>query len=87
MIVGIADTTIWYLFSDPRLGRAAATFFEEAQAKGDHIGVSAISLVRPRLPQSGSFLAPVFLTTFRIIEPCLMGTGAVTPMSNLVCRC
>lgn len=46
MIVGIADThtTIWYLFSDPRLGRGAATFFEETQAKGDHIGVSAISL-------------------------------------------
>ncbi len=46
MIVAIADThaTIWYLFSDPRLGRAASAFIDATIAKGDHIGVSAISL-------------------------------------------
>ncbi len=46
MIVAIADThaAIWYLFSDPRLGRAASAFIDGAIAKGDHIGVSAINL-------------------------------------------
>lgn len=46
MIVAIADThtTIWYLFSDARLGSAASVFIEDAMKKGDHIGVSAISL-------------------------------------------
>ena len=46
MIVAIADThaAIWYLFSDPRLGKAASAFIEETISKGDHIGVSAISL-------------------------------------------
>ena len=46
MIVAIADThaAIWYLFSDPRLGSAASAFIDDAIAKGDHIGVSAISL-------------------------------------------
>jgi len=46
MIVAIADThaAIWYLFSDPRLGRAASAFIDAASANGDHIGVSAISL-------------------------------------------
>ena len=46
MIVAIADThaAIWYLFSDPRLGRAASTLIEETISKGDHIGVSAITL-------------------------------------------
>jgi PIN domain nuclease of toxin-antitoxin system len=46
MIVAIADThaTIWYLFSDPRLGRAASIFIDQTIANGDHIGVSAISL-------------------------------------------
>lgn len=46
MIVAIADThaTIWYLFSDPRLGRAASAFIDQTIANGDHIGVSAISL-------------------------------------------
>ena len=45
MIVAIADThtTIWYLFSDPRLGRAASAFIDNTVANGDHIGVSAIS--------------------------------------------
>jgi PIN domain nuclease of toxin-antitoxin system len=32
------------LFSDPRLGTAASAFIDETIAKGDHIGVSAITL-------------------------------------------
>jgi PIN domain nuclease of toxin-antitoxin system len=46
MIVAIADThtTIWYLYSDSRLGMAASDFIEDTIAKGDHIGVSAISI-------------------------------------------
>ncbi len=46
MIVAIADThtAIWYLFSDPRLGSGASAFIEAAIARGDHIGVSALSL-------------------------------------------
>ena len=46
MIVAIADThtVIWYLFSDSRLGKAASDFIDNAIARGDHIGVSAISL-------------------------------------------
>jgi PIN domain nuclease of toxin-antitoxin system len=46
MIAAIADThtAIWYLFSDPRLGKAAAAFIDATIAEGDHIGVSAISI-------------------------------------------
>jgi PIN domain nuclease of toxin-antitoxin system len=46
MIVAIADThtTIWYLYSDPRLGKAASDFIDRTIATGDHIGVSAISV-------------------------------------------
>ena len=46
MIVGIADThaAIWYLYSDPHLGRAASDFIEATIVGGDHIGSSAISL-------------------------------------------
>jgi PIN domain nuclease of toxin-antitoxin system len=46
MIVGIADThaALWYLFSDPRLGNAASSFIDDAVSKGNHIGVSAISI-------------------------------------------
>jgi PIN domain nuclease of toxin-antitoxin system len=46
MIVAIADThaTIWYLFFDSRLGSAASDFFDDTIAKGDHIGVSAITI-------------------------------------------
>lgn len=46
MILAIADThaVIWYLFSDSRLGNAASAFIDAAVAKGDHIGVSAISI-------------------------------------------
>ncbi|MBV9265700.1 MAG: type II toxin-antitoxin system VapC family toxin [Acidobacteriaceae bacterium] len=47
MIVAIADThaAIWYLFSDARLGKAASSFLDDTILKGDHIGVSAISIV------------------------------------------
>ena len=46
MIVAIADThtALWYLFSDPRLGKAASAFIDDTIARGDHIGVSAISI-------------------------------------------
>jgi PIN domain nuclease of toxin-antitoxin system len=46
MIVAIADThaTIWYLFSDPRLGSAASAFIDDTLTRGDHIGVSAITI-------------------------------------------
>ena len=39
MIVAIADThaVIWYLFSDPRLGKAASALIDNAIANGDHI--------------------------------------------------
>jgi PIN domain nuclease of toxin-antitoxin system len=45
MIAAIADThtAIWYLFSDPRLGKSASAFIDDAGARGDHIGISAIS--------------------------------------------
>jgi PIN domain nuclease of toxin-antitoxin system len=37
MIAAIADThtTIWYLFSDPRLGSGASAFIDEAASKGE----------------------------------------------------
>lgn len=46
MIVAIADThtTIWYLYSDSRLGKAASNFIDRAISQGDHIGVSAITV-------------------------------------------
>ena len=46
MVVAIADThtTLWYLFSDPRLGRAASAFIDATVADGNYIGVSAISV-------------------------------------------
>ena len=46
MIVAIADThtTLWYLFSDSRLGRAASAFIDATVGDGNHIGVSAISV-------------------------------------------
>ena len=46
MVVAIADThtTLWYLFSDPRLGRAASAFIDATVADGNHVGVSAISV-------------------------------------------
>ena len=46
MILAIADshTTIWYLFSDSRLGKAVADFMNSTIAQGDHIRVSAITI-------------------------------------------
>ena len=46
MVVAIADThtTLWYLFSDPRLGRAASALIDATVADGNHIGMSAISV-------------------------------------------
>src|SRR6476661_1947913 len=46
MLAAIADThtAIWYLYSDPRIGRAASDFIDATIASGDHIGISAISL-------------------------------------------
>ena len=46
MIVAIADShaVIWYLFSDPRLGKAASAFIDDAIANGNHVGVSAITI-------------------------------------------
>jgi PIN domain nuclease of toxin-antitoxin system len=46
MIAAIADThtAIWYLFSDPRIGELASAFIDDTIAKGDHIGVSAVSI-------------------------------------------
>jgi hypothetical protein len=37
-------TTLWYLVSDPRLGRVASAFIDATVADGEHIGVSAISV-------------------------------------------
>ncbi len=47
MIAAIADThaVIWYLFSDPRLGKAASAFIDDTIANGNHVGVSAITVV------------------------------------------
>ena len=46
MVVAIADThtALWYLFSDPRLGRAASALIDATISDGNHIGVSAISV-------------------------------------------
>jgi PIN domain nuclease of toxin-antitoxin system len=46
MLAAIADThaSIWYLFSDPRLGRGASDCIEATIVNGDHVGISAISL-------------------------------------------
>jgi PIN domain nuclease of toxin-antitoxin system len=64
MIVAIADThaVIWYLFSDPRLGKAASAFIDEVIANGNHIGVSAITIAemvylveKARIPQNSVY--------------------------------
>ena len=61
MIVAIADThaVIWYLFSDPRLGKVASAFIENTIANGNHVGVSAITIAemiylieKGRIPQN-----------------------------------
>jgi PIN domain nuclease of toxin-antitoxin system len=64
MMVAIADThaVIWYLFSDPRLGKAASAFIDDAIANGNHIGVSAITVIemvylteKGRIPQNAVY--------------------------------
>jgi len=47
MIAAIADThtAIWDLFSPiPALGKRASAFIDDTIAKGDYVGVSAISI-------------------------------------------
>jgi PIN domain nuclease of toxin-antitoxin system len=46
MLVAVADThaVIWYLFADPRLGKAASAFIDKTIGNGNYIGVSAMSL-------------------------------------------
>ena len=41
MIAAVADThaAIWYLFSDPRLGKAASAFIDDTIAKGNYIAL------------------------------------------------
>jgi PIN domain nuclease of toxin-antitoxin system len=64
MIVAIADThaVIWYLFSDPRLGKAASAFIDDTIASGNHVGVSAITVAemvylveKGRIPQNAIY--------------------------------
>jgi PIN domain nuclease of toxin-antitoxin system len=52
MITAIADThtAIWYLFSDKRLSRAASAFIDGTVLRGDHIGISAISIAEMVYP-------------------------------------
>lgn len=47
MITAIADmhAVIWYLYDDKRLSDAASQVFDDAVARGQQIGMSAISLV------------------------------------------
>ncbi len=47
MIQAIADThaVVWYLGADARLSQAARNVIEAARAAGDHVGVSAITIV------------------------------------------
>ena len=64
MIIAIADThaVIWYMFSDPRLGKAACAFFDDAIANGNQLGVSAITIAeivylveKSRVPESAVY--------------------------------
>ena len=47
MLVGVADThtVIWYIFGNPRLSSTAKTFIDVAEANGDQIGISSITLI------------------------------------------
>ncbi len=47
MIQAVADTHAlrWYLYSDPRLSKAARATIDSAHYAGDEIGVSSISLI------------------------------------------
>jgi hypothetical protein len=59
MIVAIADThaTIWYLFSDPRLGSAASAFIDDTIAKG----AAPTSTMRSWLSIGGAATGPLQL--------------------------
>lgn len=47
MVRAVADTHAlhWYLYSDPRLSKAAKAAIDSAHYAGDQIGVSSISLI------------------------------------------
>jgi PIN domain nuclease of toxin-antitoxin system len=47
IIKAVADThaLIWYVFNDARLSPFAATFMDEADADGERIGISSVTLV------------------------------------------
>jgi PIN domain nuclease of toxin-antitoxin system len=46
MLAAVADThaVVWYVFDDNRLSAPARQLMEDAAARGDHIGVSAMTL-------------------------------------------
>ena len=46
MIRAVADThtLIWYLYNDPRLSTAAGSIMDAADAAGDQVALSSISL-------------------------------------------
>lgn len=44
MIVGVADTALWYLHKNPRLSVTARTFMDDAAQAGHDIALSPISL-------------------------------------------
>jgi PIN domain nuclease of toxin-antitoxin system len=52
MIVAIADTpaVIWYLYSNPRLGKAASSLIDQTSAAGDQIGLSGPASVLRTVP-------------------------------------
>jgi PIN domain nuclease of toxin-antitoxin system len=70
MIRAIADThaVIWYLYSDPRLGREASALIDQTVADGDFIGVSAISLAEMvYLMEKGRLPSNVLMDTIAAI--------------------
>jgi len=89
MIVAIADTPaiIWYLFSDPRLGKAASTFIDATIAARDHIGVSAISIVEMvYLIEKGRFLLRIRETPSTSIRTKGAISGRRTPQAWRACK-
>ncbi len=47
MVLALSDThaLLWYAFNDARLSDAAGRLMDDAEASGDQVGISAISLV------------------------------------------
>ena len=78
MIVGISDThaAIWRLFANPRLSRVAESFIAEAEAQGNQIGLSTISLVETMCLQEKGRIPSNTLS--------LLLTQLDAPTSNLV---